>query len=171
MFPSPSCLVSLSPPTPAHFPHCPPGRGSRNRKQAPRTPPLDRLGAQAGGCRRWSASPGLPGRWTGSRVVHTPRISGLSPGPLDPPSKKEERENVSFRALIFSTWAGTAERTGPAAGTQPAGVPVPLCSEDPTPLRPTGMIQEASASLAFLTKPPLPICHPRPASAWQLLVM
>lgn len=28
----------------------------------------------------------------GSGPVHMPRISGLSPGPLDPPSKKEGRK-------------------------------------------------------------------------------
>lgn len=74
---------------------------------------------ETGGCHRWYTSPKLPGRWTGSGAVHTPRTSGLSPGPLDPSSKKKEEENGSFRALILSTCVGHHRAARPAAGTQP----------------------------------------------------
>lgn len=74
---------------------------------------------ETGGCHRWYTSPKLPGRWTGSGAVHTPRTSGLSPGPLDPSSKKKEEENGSFRALILSTCAGHHRAARPVAGTQP----------------------------------------------------
>lgn len=40
---------------------------------------------------------------------------------------------MSFRALILSTWAGTTESQGPAAGTQAGRSTAVTLPEDPSP--------------------------------------
>lgn len=70
--------------------------------------------------------------WEGQRAVHTLRISGLSPGPLDPSSKKEEG-NKSFRALILSTWAGTTWSQGPCCRHAGQQSTLSLCPRTPLP--------------------------------------
>lgn len=85
----------------------------------------------------------------GSKAVHTPGISGLSPSTLDPPSKKEREKHV-FPALILSTWAGTTESQRPIADTKAVGAP-PSLPRDPSPRTCRYVLVEASASAAFLS--------------------
>lgn len=100
----------------------------------------------------------------GSKAVHTPGISGLSPSTLDPPSKKEREKHV-FPVLILSTWAGTTESQHPIADTKAVGAP-PSLPGDPSPRTHRYVIAEASASSAFLSEPPycplLPLACPLP---------
>ena len=49
-----------------------------------------------------------------------------------------KRENMSFQALILSTWVGTMESQGPTAGTQTTRVPPAFCPRTP-PLGPAGL--------------------------------
>lgn len=121
---------------------------------------------ETGGCHRWRTSPELPGRRTGSGAVHTPRTSGLSPGPLDPPSKKKEGENGSFRALILSTWVGHHRAARPAAGTQPPEHQCPHVQRTLTPGtcgHTTAWSSAFSASSHSLCRPPT---TPGAASSW-----